>query len=122
MSQRAGLYRNVPCIGELTAAILVADLPELGQGEGKGLCPLVGLAPWSRHSGKQRGYRALRGGRGTVRRALYMATLAAIRRAGELQTFYQELRQRGKPGKVPWWRKYESCCCASMPSPAGAQT
>ena len=100
LSRRADLYRSVPGIGEQTAAILVADLPELGQGEGKGLCSLVGLAPWSSDSGRQRGYRSVRGGRSTVRRALYMAALAAIRRPGELRNFYQGLRQRGKAGKV----------------------
>ena len=97
---RADLYRSVPGIGELTAAILVADLPELGWGEGKGLCSLVGLAPWSRDSGQQRGYRAVRGGRGAVRRALYMAALSVVRSPGELRRFYRGLRQRGKAGKV----------------------
>ena len=100
LSRRADLYRSVPGIGELTAAILVADLPELGQGQGKGLCSLAGLAPWSRDSGKQRGYRAVRGGRSAVRRALYMTARSTIRRPGEMRTFYQGLRQRGKPGKV----------------------
>ena len=100
LSRRAELYRSVPGIGELTAAVLTADLPELGQGAGKGLCSLAGLAPWSRDSGRQRGYRAVRGGRSGVRRALYMAALSAIRVEGELRRFYQGLRQRGKAGKV----------------------
>ena len=100
LARRAALYRSVPGIGELTAAILVADLPELGRGEGKGLCSLAGLAPWARDSGQQRGYRAVRGGRSGVRRALYMAALSAVRSQGELGQFYQGLRQRGKAGKV----------------------
>lgn len=100
LARRADLYRSVPGIGELTAAILVADLPELGRGEGKGMCSLVGLAPWSRDSGRQRGYRAVRGGRGGVRRALYMAALSVIRGQGELSRFYQGLRKRGKAAKV----------------------
>ena len=100
LTRRAHLYRSVPGIGELTAAILVADLPELGHGEGKGLCSLVGLAPWARDSGRQRGYRAVRGGRGAVRRALYMAALSLVRRPAELGRFYHRLRQRGKAGKV----------------------
>ena len=88
-------------VGDLTAAILVADLPELGQGDAKGLTSLVGLAPWSRDSGRQRGYRAIRGGRGTVRRALYLAALSAVRfKDGALGRFYRQLRQRGKAGKV----------------------
>ncbi len=84
----------------MTAAILTAYLPELGQTSGPAVTALVGLAPWARDSGRQRGYRAIRGGRGTVRRALYLAALAAVRHAGELQRFYLGLRQRGKPGKV----------------------
>ena len=55
---------QVPGAGPLTSAILVAHLRELGQ---KALTPLVGLAPWSRDSGQQRGNRAIRGGRGLVR-------------------------------------------------------
>ena len=35
-----------------------------------------------------------------MRRALYMAALSAVRAPGELRRFYQELRQRGKAGKV----------------------
>ncbi len=96
LSQQAELYRSVPGVGELTAATLVAHLPELGRGDGKGLCSLVGLAPWSRDSGQQRGYRAIRCGRGEVRQALYMAALSSVRVEGRLRRFHQGLRQRGK--------------------------
>ena len=100
LDAKAELYRSVPGIGALTAAVLVADLPELGRGEGKGLCSLAGLAPWSRDSGQQRGYRSVRGGRSGVRRALYMAALSVIRGQGELARFYRDLRKRSKAGKV----------------------
>ena len=94
------LYQSVQGVGTLTAATLVAWLPELGQCQGKALTALVGLAPWACDSGRQHGYRAIRGGRGTVRRALYMAALSAIRCNADLRRFYQGLRRRGKPGKV----------------------
>ena len=100
LAQRASMYRTVPGIGPLTAAILVSHLPELGQWDSKTLTSLVGLAPWSRDSGQKRGQRSIRGGRGIVRRALYLCTWSAIRVDGELRRFYQNLRQRGKPGKV----------------------
>ena len=101
LSRRAALYRSVQGVGILTAATLAADLPELGEGDGKRMTSLVGLAPWSRDSGRQREYRAIRGGRGTVRRALYLAALSLIRcKNSTLASFYQQLRQRGKPGKV----------------------
>ena len=100
LAQRASLYRTVPGIGPLTAAILVAHLPELGQWDGRALTSLVGLAPWSRDSGQKRGQRVIRGGRGVARRALYICTWSAIWVDDELRRFYQNLRQRGKPGKV----------------------
>ena len=100
LARRTQLYRSVRGVGEVTAVVLTAYLPELGQVSGPAVTALVGLAPWARDSGRQRGYRAIRGGRGTVRRALYLAAMVAVRYAGELQRFYEGLRQRGKPGKV----------------------
>ena len=100
LAERAELYRTVPGIGPLTSAILVANLPELGHWDSRALTSLVGLAPWSRDSGKKRGNRVIRGGRGSVRRALYMCAWSAIRHDGEMRRFYQRLRERGKPGNV----------------------
>ena len=100
LARRTQLYRSVRGVGEVTAAILAAYLPELGQVSGPAVTALVGLVPWARDSGRQRGYRAIRGGRGPVRRALYLAAMVAVRYPGELQRFYEGLRQRGKPGKV----------------------
>ena len=43
LCRQADLYRSVPGVGQLTAAMLVAFLPELGQRDGKALTSLVGL-------------------------------------------------------------------------------
>ena len=96
----AALYRSVPGVGELTAATLVGYLPELGQWSGKEGTALVGLVPWANDRGRQQGYRSIRGGRGTVRKGLYLAALAAVRCNDDLKRFYQGLRKRGKTGKV----------------------
>ena len=100
LCKRAELYRSIPGVGELTAATLVAYLPELGRWDGKALTSLVGLAPWSKDSGRRRGNRSIRGGRGLVRRALYMCAWTTIRVDGDLRSFYLRLREKGKPGKV----------------------
>ena len=100
LAQRAALYRTVPGVGALTAAILVAHLPELGLLDAKALASLVGVAPWSRDIGQKRGQRAIRGGRSVVRRALHICAWSVIRAGGALHHYYQGLRQRGKPGKV----------------------
>ena len=72
---------------------LVAFLPELGRWDSKPLTSLVGLAPWSRDSGRKRDHRAIRGGRGIVRKALYLCACSVIQVEGELRHFYQNLRQ-----------------------------
>lgn len=100
LRERSALYESVRGVGSLTTASLLAYLPELGVGSGKSLTALVGLAPWARDSGGRRGHRAIGGGRGMVRRALYMSALSAVRANPELGQFYRGLRRRGKPGKV----------------------
>lgn len=100
LAERVALYQRVRGVGVLTAATLLAYVPELGQGSGKALTALVGLVPWAQDSGSHRGYRAIRGGRGLVRRALYMAALSVLRTNTDLGRWYQALRRRGKPGKV----------------------
>ena len=100
LAKAAALYQSVPGVGALTAATLVGALPELGHYSSKEVTALVGLAPWAKDSGRQHGYRSIRGGRGAVRRVLYLAALAAIRYNADLRRFYQRLRERGKTGKV----------------------
>ena len=100
LAKRAELYRSVPGIGPLTSAILVANLPELGHWDSRALTSLVGLAPWSRDSGNRQGNRVIRGGRGSVRRALYLCAWSAIRHDEQMRRFYRRLRERGKPGNV----------------------
>ena len=88
-------------IGPLTAAMLVAFLPELGQASHAEIAALAGIAPWARDSGSMHGHRSIGGGRSHLRRALYMPTLAAIQhKEGDLGRFYTRLRDRGRPGKV----------------------
>lgn len=94
------LLRTAKSIGPVTAATLLADLPELGQLDRKQIAALVGVAPMNRDSGRKRGYRKTKGGRPAVRRALYMATLTGIRYNPVIQTQYQQLLKRGKEKKV----------------------
>jgi transposase len=93
------LLRSVPGIGPVTAFTLLADLPELGRLTRREIAALVGVAPMNRDSGTFRGRRMIRGGRSTVRRVLYMATVVAIRRNPVLAAFYQRLRG-AHPAKV----------------------
>jgi transposase len=94
------LLTSVPSIGDTTAHTLIAELPELGHLTRRQIAALVGVAPVNRDSGTWRGRRTIAGGRATVRRALYMPTLVAIRRNVVIARFYQRLTQAGRPPKV----------------------
>ena len=94
------LLRSVPGVGNVTACTLIAELPELGLLNRRAIAALVGVAPFARDSGTLRGRRMIVGGRATVRRTLYMATLTAIRRNPVMTAFYSRLRGTGHPAKV----------------------
>lgn len=94
------LLRTAKSIGPVTAATLLADLPELGTLDRKQIAALVGVAPMNQDSGRKRGYRRTKGGRPAVRNALYMSTLTGIRYNPVIQSQYQQLLKRGKEKKV----------------------
>lgn len=94
------LLKSASGIGNVTAACLVADMPELGTLNRHQIAALAGVAPLNRDSGTMRGKRTIWGGRGRVRSALYMATLAAMRYNPVIRVFYQRLCTAGKPKKV----------------------
>ncbi len=100
LGQQEQLLRTARSIGPVTAATLLADLPELGTLDRKRIAALVGVAPMNRDSGRKRGYRKTKGGRPEVRRALYMATLTGIRYNPLLKPQYEQLVKRGKEKKV----------------------
>lgn len=87
-------------IGDITAATLLALLPELGQLSNKQICALVGVAPFCKDSGMMKGHRAIWGGRALIRSTLYMATLSAVHHNKPIKIFYQRLIANGKLKKV----------------------
>jgi len=101
INTKTELLKSVPSIGNITACILVAFLPELGRTTGaKKISALAGLAPYTKDSGKYKGKRFIKGGRSVVRKALYMSALTCIRHYEELRGFYLRLRNKGKTAKV----------------------
>lgn len=100
MNDRQEILTSVPGIGAVTAAVLIAELPELGQIDDKKIAALVGVAPIARDSGAMKGQRHIAGGRGSVRCALYMAALSAVRFNPQIKAFYQRMKTNGKKPKV----------------------
>ncbi|RYY22406.1 MAG: IS110 family transposase [Sphingomonadales bacterium] len=92
--------RSSKGMGPIFQATSLALLPELGRLSRQQIAKLVGVAPMNRDSGQTSGKRRIRGGRAPVRVALYMATLSAVRWDPVMRAHYQQLRARGKLGKV----------------------
>lgn len=90
----------IPGVGVITAATVLAELPELGRLSHAAAAALVGVAPFNHDSGAHQGTRHIAGGRAAVRSALYMAALSAVRHDRILKAFYLRLRSAGKKPKV----------------------
>lgn len=100
LSSKAHKLTAVIGVGPRTAALLLAQMPELGELNRGEAAALAGVAPFNRDSGKARGKRAIFGGRRAVRTGLYMAALVATRHNPILAAFYRRLRAAGKPPKL----------------------
>lgn len=100
MQEKIDRLTAVPGIGQTTAAVLISDLPELGQFNRREIAALVGLAPINRDSGQFKGKRMTGSGRVNVRKALFMAMLAVIQFNHRLQSFYKKLLAAGKAKMV----------------------
>ena len=100
---KAAIVDSAPGVGPVTAATLIAELPELGTLNRQEIAALVGVAPFNDDSGKKQGVRSIRGGRAGLRNTLYMATISAVRFGGDsshVKQLYRRLRDKGKDFKV----------------------
>ena len=79
---------------------MLVDLPELGHLDRRKIAALVGVAPFANDSGSFRGHRRIRGGRASVRTALYLAAMSASRFNPTMKIVYRRLRDAGKPPKL----------------------
>lgn len=94
------IIESVPGIGKTTAAVLVAEMPELGSLNRQQTSALAGVAPYHNQSGTRKGKRSIYGGRLPLRCSLYMATLTATCHNEVIKKFFDRLRNAGKPFKV----------------------
>ena len=99
LAQRFAILCSIPGIAEVSAAMLLIEVPELGSLDEKQVAALAGLAPIARQSGNWKGKSFIRGGRQQVRQGLYMPALVAIRFNADLKTKYEQLIKAGKAPK-----------------------
>ncbi len=96
LKAKVTVMTGVKGVGAQTAHTLLSHLPELGNLTRRQVASLAGCAPHPKDSGAYRGYRATRGGRTHVKRALFMAAMAARRFNPNLRAFYERLIENGK--------------------------
>lgn len=97
------LLTSIPGIGEVTAIILLAELPDLSPFKcAKQLAAYAGLNPSIRTSGTSvRGReRMSKMGHALLRKALFLPALSIMVRQTPLRPFIDRLREKGKKGKV----------------------
>lgn len=99
-NKKRKLLMSVPGVGPVLAATLITELPELGVLSNREIAALVGVAPFDCDTGKRKGTRFCKGGRSSVRRVLYMATLSAARFNPVIKTLYDRLCEKRKRNKV----------------------
>jgi transposase len=100
LARRHAILTSIPGVGPTVAAVLIADMRELGQLDRQACASLAGVAPFADDSGQAQGPRHIKGGRAIPRRALYCAALTAARYNPDLAVFYKRLRANAKKPKV----------------------
>lgn len=100
LSAHSRVLQSCKGVGPVTAAVLLSEMPELGRMNRREAAALAGLAPFANDSGMSSGRRSVRAGRARVKRALYLASLSAVRFHPQLKETYRDLRAKGKPAKV----------------------
>ena len=99
-ARRARILQSIKGFGAVTAAVLCAEIPELGTVDRHAAAALAGLAPYPDDSGKRKGQRYIKGGRMLPRNTLFMAATSAIKFNPDMKSFYDRLIGEGKAHKV----------------------
>lgn len=100
LARRREILASIPGIGSVTAMVIIVEMPELSELDGKQAANLAGLAPITRESGGWKSRSRIQGGRASLRCGLYMPALVALRINPDLRRKYQALKEAGKPSKV----------------------
>ena len=99
-AHKARLMRSVKGVGPITAAKVLAYLPEIGTVSRGTIAALAGLAPFDDDSGKHHGKRHIAGGRAEARAGLYMAAKVAMTHNAHLRELGARIEAKGNPFKV----------------------
>lgn len=92
-------FCEIKGVSTASAALVLADLPEIGLVTGKQIAKLTGTAPLARDSATIAGKRSTRGGRASVRSGLYPIVTALVRFNPDFAEKHASLKAKGKEPK-----------------------
>ena len=98
--RRREIIQSIPGVGPVAAIAMAVGLAEMGSCSNKKIALLAGLAPIADDSGDSSSPRHIKGGRGHVRTAIYMAAVAAAHYNSDFKVLYHRLIAAGKKPKV----------------------
>ena len=98
--EKSRRIQSIKGLGAVSAATLLAHLPEIGTLSRREIASLVGLAPFNRDSGGKSGRRHICGGRRRLRSCLYMAAMSAKRHNPVMREFYNRLVEENHRPKM----------------------
>lgn len=100
LAEQDAIIQSIPGVGPVTAATLLAFLPEITLLGRKQVCALVGVAPYNRDSGNYRGQRHIFAGRAQIRKVLYCALRPCLQFNPVAKKWFDHFLSRGKAYKV----------------------
>lgn len=102
LARNLALLRSITGFGEISATILLAELPNIAELSPKALAAFTGLSPQEHSSGTsvRRPSKTSRMGSERLRSTLYMCALSAKRSNKALAAFVERMTAAGKPPKV----------------------
>ena len=100
LKEKAGRIQSIKGLGAVSAATLLAHLPEIGTLSRREIASLAGLAPFNRDSGGKSGRRHICGGRRRLRACLYMAAMSAKTYNPVMREFYRRLVEENHRPKM----------------------
>lgn len=91
------LVQSIHCIGKVTAAVVLCELPEDFRERSAGqICSYAGLAPMDRSSGQYEGRRRVRRGNSRLKKAMYMPAITARVHEPWAKDLYERLIAKGR--------------------------
>ena len=102
LAKRFAILTSIPGVSRLIAFALLIERPRLGTLEAAQAASLTGLAPVARQTGRWTGRAFIRGGRASVRKALYMPALVcrAVQSRHESQIRAARRQRKGCKGRT----------------------